>query len=83
MASKNETALLHKIVQIIRTTQGCSPGATVEALLTIAAGQAVAHETHLNCEDFRDAAHAAFHGALDHKQRRGRSTIPAEPRRAN
>lgn len=50
------------IMRAIRKSK-VTPRESVNALLAVAAGRAVAHETHYDCGAFENEAHTAFHAA--------------------
>lgn len=82
MRTKKDRALLQQLTQLVNDAEG-TVEATVEALLVIAAGLAVKHDTHETCDDFRAAAHEAYHAAASHKERRRSLIAQTEPDRAN
>lgn len=54
--------LAMSIARAIRRST-CSPRDVVSALVAVAAGRAVIGNTHGDCGEFEDEAHAAFHSA--------------------
>lgn len=55
--------LAGKIAGLIRASR-CEPREVVDALMAVAAGRAVASETHEDCQAFENHAHEAFHSAM-------------------